>query len=65
MEKNDANIDFEKASLQILSLFEIELRENLQESKSEIERIKYYESFDINDINFKNIFIMNEKDDNS
>lgn len=62
MEKNDTNIDFEKASLQILSLFEIELRENLQESKSEIERIKYYESFDINDINFKNIFIMIEKD---
>lgn len=62
MEKNKANIDFEEDSSQILSLFEIELRENLQESKDEIERIKYYETFDINDINFKNIFIMTEKD---
>ena len=62
MEKNKTNIDFEKDSSQILSLFEIELRENLQESKDEIERIKYYETFDINDINFKNIFIMTEKD---
>ena len=52
----------EKDILEILALFEQELSERLEESKSEIERVKYYEKFKINGIDFKNIFITTEKD---
>lgn len=52
----------EKDILEILALFEQELEEKLQESKGEIERVKYYETFTINGIDFKNMFITTEKD---
>lgn len=52
----------EKDTLEILALFEQELDERLEESKSEIERVKYYEKFTINEIDFENIFITAEKD---
>lgn len=52
----------EKDTLEILALFEQELSERLEESKSEIERVKYYEKFRINGIDFKNMFITTEKD---
>lgn len=52
----------EKDTVEILALFEQELDERLQESKGEVERVKYYESFTINEIDFKNIFITTEKD---
>lgn len=52
----------EKEILEILSSFENELNEKLEESKSEVQRVKYYEKFCINGIDFKNIFISTEKD---
>lgn len=52
----------EKDILEILSLFEKELDEKLQDSNSEIEKVKYYEKFDMNGIDFNNIFITTEKD---
>lgn len=52
----------ENEILEILASFENELNERLEESKSEIERVKYYEKFSINGIDFKNIFITTEKD---
>lgn len=52
----------EKDILEILTAFERELEEKLQESKGEIERVKYYEKFSINGIDFKNMFITTEKD---
>ena len=52
----------EKEILEILALFEQELGEKLQESKGEVERIKYYEKFQINKIDFCNIFVTTEKD---
>lgn len=52
----------EKDTLETLALFEQELSERLEESKSEIERVKYYEKFKINGINFANMFITTEKD---
>ena len=38
------------------------IQEKLQETKSEIERVKYYEKFKMQGIDFKNIFITEEKD---
>lgn len=52
----------EKDTLEILALFEQELSKRLEESKSEIERVKYYEKFRIKGIDFKNMFITTEKD---
>ena len=52
----------EKQILEILASFEEELQERLQESKGEIERVKYYEKFQMQGIDFKNIFITTEKD---
>lgn len=52
----------EKDILEILGLFEQELDERLEEEKSEVQKVKYYEQFKINEINFKNIFITTEKD---
>lgn len=52
----------EKQILEILASFEKELGEKLQESKSEVERVKYYEKFQINGIDFNNIFTTTEKD---
>lgn len=52
----------EKDILEILSLFEKELDEKLQDSNSEIEKVKYYEKFNMNGIDFSNIFITTEKD---
>lgn len=52
----------EKEILEILATFEGELQEKLQESKGEVERVKYYEKFQMSGIDFKNIFITTEKD---
>ncbi|MBQ2916623.1 MAG: hypothetical protein IJE59_00320 [Clostridia bacterium] len=52
----------EKDILEILTAFERELEEKLQESKGEVERIKYYEKFSIKGIDFNNMFITTEKD---
>lgn len=52
----------EKDTLEILTAFERELEEKLQESKGEIERVKYYEKFSVNGIDFNNMFITTEKD---
>lgn len=52
----------EKDVIEILASFERELDEKLQESKAEVERVTYYETFQINEINFRNIFIATEKD---
>lgn len=52
----------EKEILLILSSFENELKEKLQESKTEIKRIKYYEKLQISGIDFKNVFITTEED---
>ena len=52
----------EKDTLEILTAFERELEEKLEESKGEVERIKYYEKFFINGIDFNNLFITTEKD---
>lgn len=52
----------EKNTLEILALFEQELDERLQESESESQKVKYYEEFKMNDIDFKNIFVTTEKD---
>ena len=52
----------DKDIIEILSAFERELEEKLQESKAEVERVKYYEKFRINGIDFKNMFITTEKD---
>lgn len=52
----------EKQILEILDAFERELQEKLQESKGEVERIKYYEKFQMQGIDFTNIFITTEKD---
>lgn len=52
----------EKQILEILATFEEELQERLQESKEEIERVKYYEKFQLQGIDFKNLFITTQKD---
>lgn len=52
----------EKRIIEILAAFEQELDEKLQESKGEVERVKYYETFKMNDIDFNNIFLTTEKD---
>lgn len=52
----------EKRIIEILALFEQELDEKLQESKGEVERVKYYETFNISGIDFNNIFLTTEKD---
>lgn len=52
----------EKDTLEILGLFEQELDEKLEESESEVQKVKYYETFQINEVNFNNIFITTEKD---
>lgn len=52
----------DKDIIEILSAFESELDEKLQESKAEVERVKYYETFKINEIDFRNIFVTTEKD---
>lgn len=52
----------EKDTLEILALFEQELDERLEKSEREVEKVKYYETFDINEINFQKIFITTEKD---
>lgn len=52
----------DKDIIEILSSFERELEEKLQESKLELERVKYYETFQINEIDFRNIFMTIEKD---
>lgn len=54
--------DNSKNLLEILATFEEGLQEKLQESKSEIERVKYYEKFRMQGIDFSNIFITEEKD---
>lgn len=48
----------EKEILQKVSQFEKETQEN----KGEIERVKYYEKFQMSGIDFKNVFITTEKD---
>lgn len=53
----------EKRVFEILDAFERELNEKMQETKGEVERVKYYETFQINEIDFKNIFITTEKDE--
>lgn len=53
----------EKRIIEILALFEQELDEKLQESKGEVERVKYYETFNISGIDFNNIFLTTEKDE--
>lgn len=58
-EQNKIN---EKRIIEILALFEQELDEKLQESKGEVERVKYYETFNISGIDFNNIFLTTEKD---
>lgn len=52
----------ERDVLEIMALFEQGLQEKLEEQKGEVERIKYYEEFKINEINFAEIFITTEKD---
>lgn len=52
----------EKEILEILATFEQELQERLEESKTEIERVKYYEKFQLQGIDFKNLFITTQKD---
>lgn len=52
----------EKKILEILSYFEEELNNKLQDERGEVERIKYYEKFQINGMDFNNIFISTEKD---
>lgn len=52
----------EKQILDILSAFEEELQEKLQESKDDIERVKYYEKFSMQNIDFSNIFVTTQKD---
>lgn len=52
----------EQRIFEILEEFERELNQKMQETKCEVERVKYYETFKINEINFKNIFITTEKD---
>ena len=47
---------------EILDAFERELNQKIQETKGEVERVKYYETFQIKEINFKNIFITTEKE---
>ena len=49
--------------LYILTSFEQERNQSLEESKSEVESVRYYDSFEINKINFKNIFITSERDE--
>lgn len=57
----------EEQILEILSSFENELSIKLQENKSELEKVKYYEKFSIknikdNNIDFFGVFITEEKD---
>ena len=52
-----------KRILEILGAFERELEEKMQESKGEVERVKYYETFNISGIDFKNIFLTTETDE--
>lgn len=59
--KNVFNPD-EKNIVGILIAFERELEEKLEESKGKIERVKYYEKFTINGIDFSNMFVTTEKD---
>ena len=51
----------EKDTLEILGFFEQELDDRLEEAESEVQKVKYYESFKINEVNFRNIFITTEK----
>ena len=53
----------EKEILDILASFEQELDDKLENIKSKVQKVKYYEVFKINEINFKNIFITEEKDE--
>lgn len=52
----------EKDTLEILAAFEQELDEKLKQSKSETQKVKYYETFKMNEIDFNNIFVTTEKD---
>ena len=58
MEENKRDI------LEILAFFEQELEAKLEEAKTKVERVKYYETFQINEIDFRNIFVTTEKDAN-
>lgn len=59
MEENEKD----RYVFEILALFEQEIDAKLQEEKGEAERIKYYEKFNINGIDFENIFITTERDE--
>lgn len=73
MEENNNSSQYtfapeEKQILEILSSFENELSAKLQENKSELEKVKYYEKFSINNIkdnniDFYGVFITEEKDE--
>lgn len=52
----------EKNIMLILDSFESDLKERLQETKDEVERVKYYEKFQMKGIDFNDIFITTEKD---
>lgn len=52
----------EKEILEILTSFEKELNERLQKSDGEIEKVKYYETFQMQGIDFNHIFVTTEKD---
>lgn len=58
----------EKQILNIMASFENDLSKKLQENKSELEKVKYYEQFSIgniknNNISFYGVFITEEKDE--
>lgn len=61
--KTDKYTFSEKDILEILGAFESEIEERLQKEKKELEKVKYYEKFRMQDIDFKNIFITTEKDE--
>ncbi len=52
----------EKEIMEILRAFESEIQLKMQETKSEVEKIIYYETFVINEMDFRNVFITTEKD---
>ena len=58
MEKNNK----ENNIFEILAAFEDELKQKLEEQKSEIERVKYYEKLTIQGIDLENAFVVEEKD---
>ncbi|MCI8273757.1 MAG: hypothetical protein HFJ55_06735 [Clostridia bacterium] len=63
MEKREKRVlPEEKDILELLATFEEELTEKLQENKGEIERVKYYEKFQMRGIDFNNVFITTQKD---